>query len=598
MTIKDGTEFFDAGNDNPGYDSGDNNQLVRSFDSILYLLTFSIEASDPTTTYSDIKYSVDMELPNGYDLDASGKQRFNGEVVSDDSSFSGEATDTTRASIGSVESTISANGQILLPMFVNVYGAQHGTSIKPTMKITIISAKNDKTSETETINKTYDELMDPTETYDALKPRETKVSAKASITATLSKGGVKPLSDVVDGGGSSLSAFGVGVTFGLKPVSGRASSDFRGSTFPNGEIKAGFHSKSYYKSNGAAAGNGDAISTYGLRAIASSVATTESTGWDKIVYSGQNFNISDAILPLFVPNGKTGEIHFSEPTVSAEDKKKIGVYDTGNIGVTNPGATISLSNTDYEPIYNPYTYRLTGMQVGTNEKVFSSSMMIVEWNREYLINKGTGVLTTDLNLTSLRYEGQTYDELQTVSVSDGTLPSGAYVSAPVWVKNTAGSHPYTNLGSYGDWSDSAGDATVGQGESNVLFGGVSAATDGDWIISIFRWNANSFEYDTDREVWGQYERYGNFLRDELRYGVGKTNDYPTPGPSSSSTSIATKSALEGQYTWYRTPEDAIANGKISASKNSKSKTTRTNIIDLEWCSVKSDWYYWGQRSIW
>ncbi|MDT2659415.1 SpaA isopeptide-forming pilin-related protein [Enterococcus hulanensis] len=561
MTIKDGTAGFDLGNDNPGYDSGDNNGLVRSFDSILYLLTFSVEASDPTTTYSEIKYSVDMELSNAYDLDSSGKQRFNAEVVSDNSDFGGNDTDTTRASIGSVESTISANGQILLPMFVNVYGAQHGTNIKPNMKITIISAKNNKTGETEEIDHTYDQSD-----LSALELATTKVSAKASITATISKGGVKPLSDVVDGGANSSSAFGVGVVFGLKPISGRTPADFRGSTFPNGEIKAGFHSRSYYKSNGAAAGNGEAISTYALRAIASSVATTESTGWDKIAYSSQNFNISDAVLPLFVPNGKTRKIYSSEPTMSTEDKKKIGVYDTGNIAVTNPGATISLSNTDYEPIYNPYTYRLTGMQFGSNEKVFSSSMMIVEWNREYLINKGTGVLTTELNLTSLRYEGQTYDEAQTISVSDGTLPSGAYVSAPVWVKNTAGSHPYTNLGSYPDWSESAGDATVGQGESNVLFGGVSAATDGDWIISIFRWNANSFEYDMDREVWGQYERYGNFLRDELRYGVGKTRDYPTPEPSPTSKSVASKNELEEQYDWYRTPDEAVVYGKISAVK--------------------------------
>ncbi|MFQ7235255.1 MAG: hypothetical protein ACLRPU_10310, partial [Enterococcus hulanensis] len=257
MKIQTGTDYVDPSNDNPGYDSSFDNDLVRSFDSVIYLLTFSLEADDPTTTYSEIKYRVDMELPDAYALDDSGKQRFNAEVVDNENGELVDTSATTKTSKGYVESTIDANGQVLLPMFVNVYGAQHGTVIKPTMKITIISAKNNKTGETEEVDKIYDQ----SNMSDVLKLKETKVSAKPSVTANLTKGNKVGLGDFIPhyAGNRDWDATGIGVTLGLKPISGRTPADFRGSTFPNGEIEVKIGSKSYYQTSLTSAKNTVAI---------------------------------------------------------------------------------------------------------------------------------------------------------------------------------------------------------------------------------------------------------------------------------------------------------------------------------------------------
>ena len=565
MTIKDGTASFDTGNDNPGYDSGDNNQLVRSFDSIIYLLTFSLEASDPNTTYSDIKYSVNMELPNAYALDDSGKQRFNAEVVDSESGelVNDDLTGTTKTSKGKMESTINGNGQILLPMLVNVYGAQNGTLIKPTMKITIISAKNDKTGETEEINKIYDQ--EDENLADVLKLRETKVSAKPSVSATLTKGNKLLLSEYAPekpGITNEWDMTNVGVTLGLKPIAGRTTADFRGSTFPNGDINVKIGSQSFYKTSMSAADEevfaSESISTSThtrpVYAAASSVATTETSGWDYIKYDDESsINITNELVSLPIPYGKSEEVHVTEPIASAEEKKKIGVYDTGNISVTNSDLAITLTNSGYTPIYNPYTYNMNGTKTSNNEKLFSSSMMIVEWCRSYINRKPTGVFTTNLKIENISYEGNTHESESSVKFTEIKIPGGTKTSLAAFT-----SFGFNGLSSTTDRFHSAGDGKVARGASDIYVGGSSIFNyhEGTEAQILVRWNANSFEYDPSRDIWCQQAGMQN---SKTRFGVGKTKDTPTLIAN-------TQTNMENEYNWYNTYEDAERYGKISAVK--------------------------------
>ncbi|MDT2602586.1 SpaA isopeptide-forming pilin-related protein, partial [Enterococcus hulanensis] len=579
MTIKDGIENFDGTNDNPGYDSGFSNGLVRSFDSVLYLLTFSLEANDPTTTYSDIKYRVDMELPDAFALDDSGKQRFNAEIVDSEHGEFVDTSATTKTSKGYVESTIKANGQILLPMFVNVYGAQHGTLIKPTMKITIISAKNDKTGKTEDINLVYD---NPSE-MSALDLKETKVSAKPSVKPVLTKGNRKSLKDfspdLTASEWDNWDAMGLGVTLSLEPIAGRGKADFKGSTFPSGEIKVEIGSGSVYTApNGdektltVAETGGDTSPVY---AMTSSVAKNDVTGWNQLMHSGKTLNITEDILPLNIPKGKSDQIYLTEPNVSLEDKKKIGVLDTGNIDVTNSNSSITLKNSDYEPINNPYTYQLSGEKVSSNIKPFSSSMLIVQWCRDYLIKQDVGLLSTTVRATSITYEGTNHSidenaEGAKVVFLDSLVQDGLYTNTGVFTKRFGDEGGFVSLNTWGAWDRSVGDAVVGYGEPGIFFGG--ACINHSPIVreaeQIFRWNANSFEYDLSRKVYSQCEATGNFLRSKTRYGVGKTKDYPDK-------IILSKTDLENQYTWYTTPEEAASNGKISAVKMTYTKSDQS-----------------------
>ncbi|PNE50362.1 hypothetical protein AUF12_07600 [Enterococcus avium] len=567
MTIRDGTDYVDPGNDSPGYDSSFNNGRVRSFDSIIYLLTFSLEANDPTTTYSDIKYRVEMDLPNAYAVDSSGKQRFNAEVVDNDHGELVDTSATTKTSKGYAESTISANGQILLPMIVNVYGAQHNTVIKPNMKITIISAKNNKTGKVEEIDHTYDQSKPG---MSELKLRETKVSAKASVKPTLKKGPKKPITDLVSGiSETNWDVFNVGVTLGLTPISGRGTADFRGSTFPNGTIKLTIDSKSFYKdtisqTNGVEVEttiSGGSGKTRPIHAIASSLATSETTDWSKHLYPVNTMNITEDFISMGIPNGRSEQIHSTEPNVSIEDKKKIGVYDTGNISVTNSGLSMTLSNSNYEPIYNPYTYTLGGVKTSDNEKLFSSSMMIVRWDKSYLLSKGTGVYYTNLNISSISYDGQTETVKESTTVSDAMIPTGGAVNAAVFTKDTGSGIPNRGLSSVEDWNQSNGDGKVGQQESNIYFGGVSV----DFLVNareiqkILRWNANSFEYDLNREIYSQSAGNNGYIESKTKFGVGKSQNHP-------SVKVSSKNSLESQYNWYSSPEEAVKHGKISAVK--------------------------------
>ncbi|MFR3685955.1 MAG: hypothetical protein ACLTXM_13075, partial [Enterococcus sp.] len=561
MTIKDGTEMFDIGNDNPGYDSKDNNQLVRSFDSIIYLLTFSLEASDPTTTYSDIKYSVEMKLPNAYALDTSGKQRFNGEVVSDDSDLDGNETDNTRASIGSVESTISANGQILLPMFVNVYGAQHGTSIQPTMKIKIISAKNDKTGEIEEIDLTYDQSK-----LTALDLRETKVSAKPSVKATIEQGGRTKATNFLSSHYSSWEAIGVGITLGLKPIDSRGTADFRGATFPVGDIDVELGSETFYQTNVGASKTPVTTSltdpttstTRPVLAMASTVATDQLTDWDQVKYSG-TMNLTNSLIYMNVPRGKTEEIHTKEPQVNAELKKQIGVYDTGNINVTNSGLKINVKNSNYTPIYNPYTYTYTGVKTNDNEKVFSSSMMIVEWCKDFINNKGSGVYSTDLEITKISYEGINHSNDSKTTFSEILVPGEKYWGGAAFVDKTlVGS---SGLSTTGSWAQSNGDGKVGMGQDDIYLGGhiQDQFYDSNKVVELVRWNANSFEFDSSRELFVQPAAISQWIQPNTRYGVGKNQDHPTLKGD-------TQANIESEYNWYESASVAMSQGKISAVK--------------------------------
>lgn len=557
MTVRTGTSPFDS-NNTAGYDSSATNTVVRSFDSIVYLLAFTVEASDPMTSYTDIKYRVDMDLPKAFANGSDGKERFNAEIVDAEHGMMVNESNGTKTSKGYVESTIKNNGQVLLPVIVNVYGAEHNTSLRPNMKITIISAKNAQTGQVETINTEYTQTS-----LSQLKLPATTVSAKASITAKLVKGKRVVMSKFAAVRNDNWEAVSLGITFALKPLSGRGADDFRGSTFPKGEILTKINSDSIYRPlNGADIpldiSQTAAISggyTRPVHAMTYSTATNKATGWTQILHNTKTLNINDSLIPVDVPYGKTGNLHVVEPQVSTEAKKTIGVYDSGTMEAENTVNALIITANDYAPVYNPYTYTMYGEATNANEKMFFSGMMIVEWCKEYMALKGgTGAYITDLDIDLLRYEGRTYTDINsTVTISDNRVPSGSHTAVGVFT----GANPQEPLSTFHNWSDTTGDGTIGQG-AKMYAGGVSIVVpeQSTEVESIIRWNANSFEYDPTRQVHAHNKGY---IPSKTRYGVGRTKNHPT-------LVTGTKAQIDGEYTWYDTPEKALAKGKISAVK--------------------------------
>ncbi|MDN6003122.1 MAG: hypothetical protein L0M06_14425 [Enterococcus sp.] len=567
-TIKTGTAKFDT-KDTPGYDSSADNDIVRSFDSITYLLSFSLEASNSDITYTDIKYRVDMELPDAYALDSHGKQRFNAEVVDNEHGELVETSSTTKLSKGFVESTIGSNGQIFLPIIVNTYGAENGAKITPNVKITILSAKNEQSGEVEEVNETYDKSN-----YTSLNLKETTVSALPSVKPNLILGGRTLLGNVAPSSGTSnnYEAVSVGMTLALAPIDGRTTDDFKGATFPNGEIKVTLDNSSYYQKDGAGGartqvptvsklGSTDySKETAPTAIIASTISAKNPSSWNKALYVSDSLKIPTNFTEINVPNGKSEQIHVVEPSVSLEKKKTIGVYNSGRTTVQSTGSdlTMRVTNSDYTPIYNPYTYTLKGEKTNNNEKLFSSSTLLLRWPKAYLNRKGTGLYSTDVKVGSISYEGQTKKNYNpSVTISDALKLAGPWINSSTFTKEVRPGS-FVGLSSTKAWNYSAGDATVGKGEKNIYVGGATVIADSrvQQIHNYIRWNANSFEYDLDRDLYAPGDM---FEKSKFRFGVGKTKDYPTLKHD-------TQKNVDGQYTWYTTPEQAAQKGKISAVK--------------------------------
>lgn len=332
LSVADGTKSFDAGSGNKaGFDENEKNGIVRSYDSVAYKLAFSMESTDATVNYKNIKYRVDMELPDAYTIASDGEERFNAAVMQGPENY-GELRDDTansKTSFGFVEDTLiePGNSNIIIPIIVNVFGAKHGHVLQPNIKLTILNAENEKTGETVEINKEYTD-----ENLTALGVSPTTVSAKASITANLVKGGSTPLKTFAPNTKRSTAwdAIAFGATLSLKALPERgAVDDFRGSTFPSGQISYYIRSESKYSANGTnftpVAIGGAADEARPVLAITTAPATSSTAvaDWSQRREKESTLKYTDSLIDLAIPRGKTGQIHTKEPNVSSEEKNKL-----------------------------------------------------------------------------------------------------------------------------------------------------------------------------------------------------------------------------------------------------------------------------------
>lgn len=588
LTVRSGTAGFDApkdGNTDPGYDANDTNDWVRTFDSNIYLLTFSLEGSDPGITYSNIKYRVDMDLPNAYGFDTSGKNRNNFTIVTDEANGLKTESDGTKTENGYVESTINSNGQILLPIFVNVLGAQHDTKINPKLKITIISATNDKTGAEESFNKVYDE-----KNLSALAVPEKKVSAKASLTTSLQKGMQKNFGDTISGGTWSSSSrnnwqvAGIGVGIKLKPLSGRATDDFRGTTFPVGKISFTINTpKNYYKlspdteateySVPTGTSETDTTKAYPIKIIAgrSGSLDTTSSNWDWLKHTGtsRTLNIDKSVLTKAIPNGKTGSIYHETP--STLDKSGIGVYDTGNVDVVTD---TKVEIEDYEPIWNPYTYNMDETAVNKNDKYFASVSLLVEWSNLYFSNMSQSVryYYSDLAVSNLSYETESHagEGNSTFSVSNSEVGLSQFI---LWVNPNDGETQGKDIETNNERWITSGSGKIAKGYRfdlairyrDGLFKGYKSKK----MVAYARWNANSAKYDPSRNPF--LTKTTGYV--EYQYGVKKTAN---PAPDRNS---LTEAEIDDQYTWHADLDTALKTGEISALKITSDRTNPSAMFE-------------------
>lgn len=549
ISLKTGTATFD-GDDAPGHDSNDMNTIVRSYDQVIYLVSFTIQNSTQDQDYTNIRYRLKATLANAVTKDENGVPKVNGEIANG-TYYDHAINDGTQYSEGIMESTISDTGQVFVPVVVNVFDAKHGTELQPTFELEVLDAENVETGNIEAINTTYNsEFTVP----------ETTVSAKPSVAIQLVQGDRKNGTEVFGGSNANLDAYDVVAITVLRPLDGRAAGDYRGTTFPSGPITYIIKQKGTYQVNGSATTNNLSTSQYANYSVNAYAPATYSRTTSFTKNTG-TVNTNVFTNPLAAPNASTGKIYSSQPEGNLAE---IGVYDSGDFEVTSNG---NVTNKDYAGVVNPYTYNMTGTRISSSAaKTFSSLELIMGWDRTQteLLARSNNWNRYDMTfyVDSVSYDGLTTTNNASISYPNIVTPSGAYTGGPVFGKTSDPEDITSNLTNL-DLNEpspavNTGNARLSSGDSIVGFNFVGTTNEAVYEVdSMLMWDPSALEYDKSRKTYSHAES------DTVKFMYGVAKNFSNSPPTTMQVQSFTNT--ETLYNWYSTPEAAEASGgKISA----------------------------------
>jgi hypothetical protein len=594
LSAQDGTASFDNDN-NPGHDASPTNGIVRSWDTVTYLVSFAIQNTSLSTDYTNIRYRITSDLSNAITMNGTVPQ-VNASIINgttynpDGSAYTGGAG----YSEGIMESMISDTGQVFVPVSVSVQGAPNGLTLQPTFKLQIVDAVDKATGKTVTFNNSYD-----TTDYPALTPSVETVSAAPAVTVKLIQGqtahgvGASTVLNNSQPTNTSLYAWDVGAVESLTPLAGRSTGDFRGSTFPTGPVTYTLKLGGTYKN---VAGTvvtmpNDQTNTYEMTVQGISPATYGRPGPWTPTTGGYNPGVSASGIstnfnnPLGVPNANTGQIYANMPT---SNQAQIGVYSSGTFSGVNNGAAglaqiSTITNTGYTPVFNPYTYAMTGsIWDMSNSKPFSSAELIMRWDGALTASQAAanGWTRSDMSLSvnSISYNGQTVNNpngsSNELTYTQLYTPPGGY-SGSVTIWSTSGSNPNPNPSvpqPWGDesvqdlwgngspqsynlatndlnWSNNTGNAQISTGQRLNLVNQSMTQNNNVWGTDyITMWDPSAFAFDPSYPMTASWAGAGvtRFTKISYLYGVAK-NLSTTPPYTLKANSYVTDYAL---YNWY------------------------------------------------
>lgn len=556
ISVRTGTASFDSDNV-AGHDSSETNDIVRSFDQVSYLISFSIQNTELLTKYKNIRYRVISTLDNAIEI-KDGTPKNNGEIAN--GTYIDKPGGTgAEYSEGVMESVISDTGQVFVPVIMNVYGAENGRKLRPEFKLEIVDATNVESGDLETFNNQYDSSA-----LSKLKVADTIVSAKPSVGVQMVAGEVVS-GTTVGVSASSVSGYDVGVTTALKPLPGRASGDYRGSTYPKGAITYTIKLKGTYQRSGTTyTMNTSQYTPMYCHGYAAALKTRSTADWTKI----STVQEGDFKKPLAIPHGITKGLYTSQPT---GDLSKIGVYDSGKFsgGNTTTSGT-PFSNTGYAGVLNPYTYNMTGNRTqSATDKSFSSLEVVYAWDKTTTYNLGSANGWNRYDM-SLYIDSVSYDGLTTATDTSVTYPTiitggGGYVGGPIFTKAT---NPDKTTGMISldlnhTWTGvNTGNSRLNQGDSIYLSNfNMTTNPSVQELKAILMWDASAFEYDQTRKPFIDTGEEQSNLDITYRYGVARAATDTPPYTMK----VLPYNTTRGKYLWYSSPVTAAnAAGGISA----------------------------------
>ena len=540
--ILTGTATMD-GDNLPGNDENATNDIVRSFDTILYTLSLNASSTDGGT-YKNIKAKISATVENGVSADG----RFVNAVF--DSFWNGKYDLTARTSTMEKEITIVGTGAMSEHnIALNVQGASNGTELTSKFMVELISAEDED-------GKLIDlSSIAPIE----LNTKKIEVSSKVNLSVRFSKSNSDLSVDFekytgISGGDKGAIKFH-GLAVAIEPVNGRT--NLIGSAYPTNNVTVKLSSLIEKTMN--ATGIKEEL-TFG-------VDTRPITIFDY----GTNPNVTATEEHLHLPSYPGHLLSYDAITglpasrIDLSSTKAGSVYDSGLISMANEAddtITLNFKNfvvADYAPTS---TINSSSSTFNTNlERIFLVARFSDVIPLEAL--EANSVLDISLIVEEIEYEDAGVPTTESLTPKIVLKWQEMEFGGPGKIainQSYVGSDKSTNLGGGATATGSgAALAITGQKIYGHSYFSVSAGSFSK-AVGLQKWNPYESEYDKSRVVEQTSPYYlSTGTRDggTISYGVAKTNDYSLAG-------LIAKSVDD--YDWYSTPVIAEGYGKISAVK--------------------------------
>lgn len=572
--IVDGTAPFDS-NDEAGNDASPNNGVVRTFDTVTYPLKVTINPKKHDKL-KDIKLRITGTLENGITnkrvnakFAVGGKEDLESGVVSFD-----------------MEYTLKETGNsLMIPVTVEVQGAEHGLKLKPNINIQVVSVDG-KDITNEGISQSFNDISPVTTSG--------KVNVKARFTA--SYGGLPRLDYKVYDSNAKKDdrsiMYPVALDLFVDNLPNR--NDLRGATFPIGKInyhfnfsgKVDWDEKSLGQETLDFEGRDMPIKIFNYQAIDKIVdkvpqentesfelgmkgykdPRTETANSPKSYIPKDKWNASDIDKYTIDSVWDSGIVRLNKPEITKNRIGYAGSIDDYVIGRTFP---TMMSRPNY-PVIPTF---------GKNQKAFSSTRFLIHSPNEYYSfgknNKQNlpNNVYYYLEFVIDSYEdgkGNTipYNTVGRYTLTERNNPKGSYS-----LQTTFHTPEGKELGTpnVGYSAVSKGDPTVivGQKVKIISHLNVRAVTEGGTTM-VYKWNTDSFDLTKNGADIAKkdmlYQGYPNTTggrdkdvnKQKIYFGVSKKND--------NSFETITQNKDE-DYDWYSTYDEAKTHGEVGAIKN-------------------------------
>lgn len=456
-----GTGPFDA-NDNPGNDSSEENNIVRSFDQVTWTIenTMSLKNGTINTGLKGGKIQLKAELPTNtanlvkWDLDSM--------LWAENATVSADGR-TLTAYYTMNESKVSIPGKQTLVAVLKVFGAQNGLELKPTFTLSLVgnSSGEEKTISVPTIK------VSAAPKYNIKLVRNTELFKEISLNGQNGR---------IYGYSLNLQLYNENKDKGLKGIE-----------YPKGDI------------------------TFDLNLKMEKVANGETTSTDitnevtPILY---NYKLNSRELQGQIANrpmGNTKGTSYEETkTPGPKGGGERNCYDSGNITMTQSGSVIHVTVRDYKfngefPSKNQDTFD-ENIYFTQNIGCFATSyfQMFVPFTYENMpyANSSYYLTIADSNFSATSI-GNTHTTAQVLNEDDSnksqyvTYYPGSYFDRN-WLKDTwNGDFLMTT------YSDGDGKAGIGQ-TFNVVTGADSSENNSSWqsihsANSLLKFDGEAFE---------------------------------------------------------------------------------------------------------